>query len=230
MRLADIIKEHILSGDYPCSKKIPSEMALSREHGVALMTVRQAVGVLVEHGLLERIPGRGTFVKELTWSGAPFFIDSLVETVRDKQTKVNIIKSEVHRANAKVASQLGIEVGDSVIFLRRHITGEEAVLLIQEGYLLLDPKRPVVEAELEATYITGLFTGSGEGLIKRAMLSISPILFSEEDTAAFGLEAPSVGFRLDYSFFDAALSPLAVGCFIAPEDRLKLKAEIGINS
>ena len=230
LRLAEIIKQHILSGVYPCSKKIPSEMALSREHGLALMTVRQAVGVLVEHGLLERVPGRGTFVKELTWSGAPFFIDSLVETVRAKQTKVNIIKSEVHRASVKVAAQLGVEVGDSVIFLRRHITGEEGVLLIQEGYLLLDPKRPVVEAELEATYITGLFTGSGEGLIKRAMLSISPVILTEEDAAAFCLGSPTVGFRLDYSFFDAALSPLAVGCFVSPADRLTLKAEIGINS
>lgn len=230
LRLAEVLKQHILSGNYPCFQKIPSEATLSREHGLALMTVRQAVGVLVEHGLLERIPGRGTFVKELSWSGAPFFIDGLVETVRVRQTKVNIIKSEVHRANGRVATRLGIELGDSVIFLRRHITGEEGVLLIQEGYLLLDPRRPVVEAELEATYITGLFTGSGQGLIKRAVLSITPVLMSEEDTVAFGLASGAVGFRLEYSFFDAALAPLAVGCFIAPEGQLQLSAQIGINS
>lgn len=229
IRLAEVLKERILDGTFPCGEKIPSEAALSKEHGLALMTVRQAVGVLVEHGLLERVPGRGTYVKELSWSGAPFFIDGLVETVRARQTKVNIIRSEVLRANASVAAQLGIELGDSVIFLRRHIMGEEGVLLVQEGYLLLDPRRPVVEAELEATYITGLFTGSGQGLIKRAALSIRPALMSDEDAQTLDRPLGSVGFRLECSFFDASLAPLAVGWFIAPEDQLKLTAQIGIS-
>lgn len=228
LQLAEVLKRRILDGVYRCGEKIPSEAALSREQGLALMTVRQALGVLVDRGLLERQPGRGTYVKELSWSGAPFFIDGLVETVRVRQTKVNIIKSEVHRANALIAARLGIELGDSVIFLRRHIMSEEEVLLVQEGYLLLDPHRPVVEAELEATYLTGLFTGSGQGLIKRAALAITPILLSEEDAAALKCPLGTVGFRLEYSFFDAALAPLAVGCFISPEDKLKLSAQIGI--
>lgn len=229
LQLADLLKERILDGVYRCGEKIPSEAALSREHGLALMTVRQAVGVLVERGLLDRVPGRGTYVKELSWSGAPFFIDGLVETVRAQQTKVTIIKSEVIRANAQVASLLRVELGDSVIFLRRHIMAEEEVLLVQEGYLLLDPRRPVVEAELEATYLTGLFTGSGQGIIKRAALSISPVLLSEEDARTLGRELGSVGFRLDYTFFDATVTPMAAGRFFAPEDKLKLTAQIGIS-
>ena len=136
LRLAEILKERIVEGSYGCGQKIPSEAALSREHGLALMTVRQAVGVLVERGLLERVPGRGTYVKELSWSGAPFFIDGLVETVRAPATRVTIIKSEVRRANAMVAGLLGVELGDSVIFLRRHIMVDEEVVRGQEGYLL----------------------------------------------------------------------------------------------
>lgn len=228
LQLAEILKQRILDGVYRCGEKIPSEAALSREQGLALMTVRQAVGVLVERGLLERQPGRGTYVKELSWSGAPFFIDGLVETVRVQQTRVTIIKSEVHRANAQTAARLNVELGDSVIFLRRHIMSEEEVLLVQEGYLLLDPHRPVVEAELEATYLTGLFTGSGQGLIKRAALAITPVLLSQEDAQALGRPQGTVGFRLEYAFFDSALAPLAVGCFISPEDKLKLSAQIGI--
>lgn len=229
LRLAEILKERIIEGSYRCGQKIPSEAALSREHGLALMTVRQAVGVLVECGLLERLPGRGTYVKELSWSGAPFFIDGLVNLVRAPETRVTIIKSEVRRANSEVAAKLGLELGESVIFLRRHIMADEEVLLAQEGYLLLDPHRPVVEAELEATYLTGLFTGSGQGLIKKASLAISPIILEKEDALALGRPLGSVGFKLSYFFFDASLSPLAMGRFIAPEDRLQLTAEIGIS-
>src|SRR5918998_491596 len=40
----------------------PSERELVQQFGVARMTVRQAMDALVTEGLLERIPGRGTFV------------------------------------------------------------------------------------------------------------------------------------------------------------------------
>src|ERR1043165_8223587 len=40
----------------------PSERELVHRFGVARMTVRQAMDALVVEGLLERIPGRSTFV------------------------------------------------------------------------------------------------------------------------------------------------------------------------
>jgi GntR family transcriptional regulator len=43
---------------------LPAEQALARENGVALGTMRQALQVLVDEGLIERIHGRGTFVRE----------------------------------------------------------------------------------------------------------------------------------------------------------------------
>lgn len=41
----------------------PSDRALAERYGVARMTVRGQVDELIDHGLLERKPGRGTFVR-----------------------------------------------------------------------------------------------------------------------------------------------------------------------
>ena len=51
----------LVAGNAPGSPA-PSERELVHRFGVARMTVRQALDALVVEGLLERIPGRGTFV------------------------------------------------------------------------------------------------------------------------------------------------------------------------
>ena len=61
--LAQLLRERVLRGDWPPGGALPAEQVLTAEHGVALGTVRQALQVLVAEGLIERIHGRGTFVR-----------------------------------------------------------------------------------------------------------------------------------------------------------------------
>jgi DNA-binding GntR family transcriptional regulator len=43
-------------------RKLPAERALTEEYGVSYITVRHAMAVLRERGLIVSIHGRGTFV------------------------------------------------------------------------------------------------------------------------------------------------------------------------
>jgi DNA-binding FadR family transcriptional regulator len=52
----------ILSGRFRAGDRLPPERALAAELGVSRPTVRQAVGVLAAHGLVEARVGSGTFV------------------------------------------------------------------------------------------------------------------------------------------------------------------------
>lgn len=56
------IRQNIREGIWRVGERIPAEHRISEEFGVAYMTTRQAVGNLVSSGLLQRIPGKGTFV------------------------------------------------------------------------------------------------------------------------------------------------------------------------
>lgn len=60
--LAAALRERILMGEWAAGDAIPAEAALARAYGVALGTIRQAIALLVEDGLLERQHGKGTFV------------------------------------------------------------------------------------------------------------------------------------------------------------------------
>jgi DNA-binding GntR family transcriptional regulator len=64
MHVVAVITQRIESGEYTPGRRLPPEKDLAAELGVAYMTVRKAMGILRERGLVITIWGLGTFVRE----------------------------------------------------------------------------------------------------------------------------------------------------------------------
>jgi GntR family transcriptional regulator len=62
-QVAAILRERIDAGTYQPGRRLPSVNGLVQEFGVAQLTARKALHVLVEDGIAEMTPGMGTFVK-----------------------------------------------------------------------------------------------------------------------------------------------------------------------
>lgn len=62
IKIVDFYRDQILSGRLPAGTRLPTEVEITEEYKLSRGTVRQALNVLVEEGLLERVQGRGTFV------------------------------------------------------------------------------------------------------------------------------------------------------------------------
>lgn len=65
--LSNLLRAEIEEGRWPVGAQLPTLDRLSEMYGVARVTARQALGVLADDGLIERVQGKGTFVA----SGAP---------------------------------------------------------------------------------------------------------------------------------------------------------------
>ncbi|HLZ57373.1 MAG TPA: GntR family transcriptional regulator [Ktedonosporobacter sp.] len=63
LQLMTYFRERILDGRFPPGTRLPTELELAQEHQISRDTVRQALALLVSEGLLERVQGRGTFVR-----------------------------------------------------------------------------------------------------------------------------------------------------------------------
>lgn len=60
-QLFDILKSRIVSGDFPVDERLPSELELSRDFGLARATVRQTMSRLEADGFARRVARRGVF-------------------------------------------------------------------------------------------------------------------------------------------------------------------------
>jgi GntR family transcriptional regulator len=114
----------------------PSERELVQHFGVARMTVRQALDALVSEGLLERVPGRGTFVARAKTDVAVRLSSFTEEMVRrglkpDSRTLVARMES----AGPGVARALEIGEGDKVVHWQRLRFADGVPICIEDAYL-----------------------------------------------------------------------------------------------
>lgn len=60
------LRQQITNGEFQAGDKVPTESELMAQYGVSRMTAKKALDELVELGLIERHPGKGSFVLDTT--------------------------------------------------------------------------------------------------------------------------------------------------------------------
>lgn len=63
LQLGTLFRRRVETGEWPVGEQIPTVDDLAQECGVAKLTIRQALGLLEQDGLIERFRAKGTFVK-----------------------------------------------------------------------------------------------------------------------------------------------------------------------
>jgi DNA-binding GntR family transcriptional regulator len=228
-QLAAILRRQIGGGVYPPGEKIPSESSISRQYGLSVMTVRQAIGVLMEQGLIERIQGSGTFVKPVSLTGSRFDLDTIKEIFQDpERTRVKVLQITLARADAKTADMLSLPIGDRIILIHRLLLRDNRPAMTHEGRIRCDPTRPVVEAELSVGPLSDLFSGHGGGAAKKGELTVIPTVLNDQEAGLLNQPVGTPVFRLEYLVCDFQDTPFGWGWFTAAPGTLTLKTKLGL--
>ena len=132
-QLRELLREKIESGAWQPGYRLPTEYELTVEFGVSRGTVRQAMQLLENQGLVERSQGRGTFV------GRPKFAnDFLSLSITTTPTKIDLIHLKLVGPGVSVASNLGLGEGDRVYELMRTVEVEGEILMLITSWLPAD--------------------------------------------------------------------------------------------
>ncbi len=228
-QLAALLKQKIASGEYPPGTRIPAESVMGQTYGVAVMTVRQAIRLLVEQGLLRRVHGSGTYVCGPDWTRACFNMEGLLETLGDKENiDIRILSAGITGASPKAAAVLGLAPGDLIVILVRLVSYKGLPFMLNQAHLIFDPKSPIVESELEASSLSGLFSGQGNSFIKKALLKLEPCILSPSEAGYLKASQTNPAFKIRYTFFGYNDSPVGSGWFMTPMGYMSFSTKIGV--
>lgn len=144
--LAVAMRARIVAGEWPPGSAIPAEQTLAAEHGVALGTMRRALDLLAEQGLVDRIHGRGTFVRQ-GLSGAPMLRFFRFGANGNEAPKSRILARETLAVPTEITRVLGCGPGEQALRLKRLRSVGSQPALHEEIWLPLPLFAPLAESD-----------------------------------------------------------------------------------
>ena len=175
--------------------KLPTERTIQQNFGVSRQTVRSALKVLIERGLLYNVQGSGTYVAERSEATYIPRVDTFTDDMRRRgfEGSTRMIATRWVDATEEISTRLSVPVGESVLFVRRLRLADHEVIGFERSYFVKEAASSVLDSMM-----AGL-AGSSSSLdqladtpnaIKHARVRTSAALFTDADTEAFNQQVP----------------------------------------
>lgn len=134
LQVSEWIRENIYKGDLGKGDRIPSENQIMEILQVSRGTVKKAVTMLVNEGMLVQVQGKGTFVRNenISYSLGEGLL-SFAESLESQHLRftTEVITSRVEHASKHVADKLRIKPESPILYLERvrSVEGERVMLI-----------------------------------------------------------------------------------------------------
>ncbi len=120
-KIFDDLRFKIYTNEWKADEQIPTEMELCDIYNVSRITVRKAIDLLVQEGLLYRKRAIGTFVRGTHEQGNLIPVKGFTQEMSDLGKEAHTINAIIRKipANRKIANCLNIDKDTQVMNLRR---------------------------------------------------------------------------------------------------------------
>jgi GntR family transcriptional regulator len=211
---SNLLRERIDDGDFTPGDRIPSEAQLGLEHRLSRITVRQALSHLERDGLLERVPGKGTFVRRReSHVERPSRLTGFGENVvaLGLEPGYRTLAAEPMRVSKAIADCLRAQSG-KVFMVKRVLLADGEPIAVHTSYL---PLWIVKAAPTDAFSVASLDNGSlyqamaQAGVrIYRADEIVEPGLANADEAHHLEMEEGALLLRVERTVFDRAGTPI----------------------
>ena len=175
--------------------KLPTERMIQQNFGVSRQTVRSALKVLIERGLLYNVQGSGTYVAERSDATYIPRVDTFVDDMRRRgfEGSTRMIATRWVDATEEISTHLSVPVGEQVLFVRRLRLADHEVIGFERSYFVKAAASSILDAMMAE--MSGAMSSLDQladtpNAIKHARVRTSAALFTDADAEAFNQQVP----------------------------------------
>jgi GntR family transcriptional regulator len=169
-------------------ERLPSDTDLCQEFGVSRMTARNAMQRLADDGLVQRIPGVGSFVVE---PPSHRYADRLMAFSHEmrrlgRAPTSRLLDRGIRPASDADARALGLRPGESVVTVQRVRLADDRPVALEEATLVRSTADAVLAADLESGSLHEALAQTGVHL-RRGRATISAEAATTDDARLLGV-------------------------------------------
>lgn len=130
LAIANKLKHEILTGEYKVNDQLPKEYDLAKDYNVSRITIRGALNELEQQGLIYRIQGAGTYVKDQNI--VENSSSNQLELINLEKYQLKLLNFEVGQVDSKISEALEIKPYDIVYTIKRAAMKAKSVVAFQK--------------------------------------------------------------------------------------------------
>ena len=239
-RIADDLSEQITTAILPPGTQLPTEPKLAAAYDASRSTVRLAIGLLIQQGLVETRQGVGTYVAE---PGTPLTVvlsreedwragepaDAALQPTGEPAGRPTTAKfqAETISADAKTAAALNVAEGTPVVLRRtQRYLGKEPWSLVVSCYPMDIAKGTALEQAAAITTSASLVLAEHGHQPAGYRDEIYARMPDASETAFFQLGSPVPVTVVSRTTYDTS-RPIRLTRYVYRADRLRLRHEMG---
>jgi GntR family transcriptional regulator len=223
-RIAEHLRERILSGALGAGARLPNQRRLAAEFGVTLMTLRQALGVLERERLIARHHGLGTFVAAPSIDYDILQLQRLAGdlTAQGEAVHTRFLAARFTRAEPVVAQALALEARARLFLLERLRFVSGRPMSLQRSFLAAAVGIEAARADLTVTPLRQILEFKLGLTITAACETISAIRLEGREARELGCRGGQPAFLSERVSFTAEDSPVVFDRVYIPGDRFRI--------
>lgn len=229
-QVRDSLKASIADGSLAPGEKLPSEADLEQRFGVSRVTIRQALSDLQAQELIEKVNGKGSFVRRPERANSELGpLAGFYETMRRRGHVATGVVSGIKRINADptlaAALRLPVSAPLGMITITRVVDGE--VHAFQRCYGSVGLIESMVKENLGENDLLTVLNKRLGYTVARSHIDFEAINASPELAKILKTRVDAALLRIHITSFDALDTPIMHNDFFARGDRFRYQLNTG---
>ena len=135
--VADRLRIRINNAQLQIGDTLPAEKYLAQQYGVSRMTIRKAITMLIEWGLVERRHGSGTYVTKKDLQHETKGLNGFTELIQQQGRTLSsqVLAFRTMPAPPAIANQLRINTNEPIYYSNRIRSVDGRPLLLEDSYM-----------------------------------------------------------------------------------------------